>query len=142
MNGGILSTLEGQDDQVTAYVEVEVAVLGDPVHTARLTALLTTAKPTRMSALGIERTSEMMRTENMWITMTFIELSADVLDPQVGIRACAHRSILHLGSCAPLRPCNSAPIVAAQSTPSCASPCRSSCKSIPTASYRSAVFMS
>ena len=50
------SRSEGQREQVTSYEEVEVAVLGDPAHTARLTALLTTADPTRSSALGIERT--------------------------------------------------------------------------------------
>ena len=50
------SRSEGQREQVTSYEEVEVAVLGDPAHTARLTALLTTAEPTRSAALGIERT--------------------------------------------------------------------------------------
>merc|ERR1740139_137855 len=79
----IASRSEGQREQVTSYEEVEVAVLGHPAHTARLTALLTTADPTRSKALGIERTSEMMRTEDMWITMTFIELSEAVLDPQL-----------------------------------------------------------
>ena len=54
--GSITSTPEGQREQVTSYEEVEVAVLGDPVQTARLTALLTTAEPTRSAALGIERT--------------------------------------------------------------------------------------
>ena len=53
--GSITSRSEGQREQVTSYEEVEVAVLGDPVHTARLTALLTTAEPTRSAALGIER---------------------------------------------------------------------------------------
>jgi len=47
---------EEQREHVTSYEEVEVAVLGDPAHTARLTALLTTAEPTRSAALGIERT--------------------------------------------------------------------------------------
>jgi hypothetical protein len=51
----ITSRSEGQKEQVTSYEEVEVAVLGDPAHTARLTALLTTAEPTRSAALGIER---------------------------------------------------------------------------------------
>ena len=50
------SMSEGQREHVTSYEEVEVAVLGDPAHTARLTALLTTAEPTRSAALGIERT--------------------------------------------------------------------------------------
>ena len=50
------SRSEGQREQVTSYEEVEVAGLGDPAHTARLTALLTTAEPTRSAALGIERT--------------------------------------------------------------------------------------
>jgi len=54
--GSITSRSEGQREQVTSYEEVEVAVLGDPAHTARLTALLTTAEPTRSAALGIERT--------------------------------------------------------------------------------------
>ena len=54
--GSITSRSEGQRGQVTSYEEVEVAVLGDPAHTARLTALLTTAEPTRSAALGIERT--------------------------------------------------------------------------------------
>mmetsp|Transcript_228 Transcript_228/g.511 ORF Transcript_228/g.511 Transcript_228/m.511 type:complete len:237 (+) Transcript_228:65-775(+) len=74
---------EGQREQAVSYEEVEVAVLGDPLHTARLTAMLTTAEPTRSAALGIKRTSEMMRTEDMWVTMTFIELSEAVLDPQL-----------------------------------------------------------
>ena len=55
-SGSITSRSEGQREQVTSYEEVEVAVLGDPAHTARLTALLTTAEPTRSAALGIERT--------------------------------------------------------------------------------------
>ena len=54
--GSLTSRSEGQREQVTSYEEVEVAVLGDPAHTARLTALLTTAEPTRSAALGIERT--------------------------------------------------------------------------------------
>ena len=54
--GSLTSRCEGQREQVTSYEEVEVAVLGDPAHTARLTALLTTAEPTRSAALGIERT--------------------------------------------------------------------------------------
>ena len=53
--GSITSRSEGQREQVTSYEEVEVAVMGDPAHTARLTALLTTAEPTRSAALGIER---------------------------------------------------------------------------------------
>ena len=54
--GSLTSRSEGQREQVTSYEEVEVAVLGDPAHTARLTALLTTAEPTRSAALGIDRT--------------------------------------------------------------------------------------
>ena len=54
--GSLTSRSDGQREQVTSYEEVEVAMLGDPAHTARLTALLTTAEPTRSAALGIERT--------------------------------------------------------------------------------------
>jgi len=68
---------------VTSYEEVEVALLGEPAQTSRLATLLTTDEPTRSSLLGIKRTSEMMRTSDIWITMTFIELSGAVLDPQV-----------------------------------------------------------
>ena len=77
------TTPVGEPEAITSYEEVEVAVLGEPEHTARLTALLTTDEPTCSAALGIRRTSEMMRTSDMWLTMTFIELSAAVLDPQL-----------------------------------------------------------
>ena len=73
---GQASTLAAGD---TAWEEVEVLFLGD--NTAKVVDLVSSAGSPRSEALGIRRTSEMLHTPGMWMTMTFIELAEAVLDP-------------------------------------------------------------
>ena len=75
---GHTSTLASGD---TAWEEVEVLFLGD--DTSTVVDLVSSASSPRSEALGIRRTSEMLRTPGMWMTMTFIELAEAVLDPSL-----------------------------------------------------------